>query len=228
MKKQSRKFISLLSARKQPIRLNPFNDANWLNGAYRTFSRTLVCPLAQGEKNQLCKRFFSEFRRFSSLKVSSFDAKIKDVILKTAYDFSLTIGQAQKLVNILLKYHLCLYYSNLNPVWKKKEPWIGKLSPKLHVPIDSMVLYRLCQVAPRQCRGLVTAARYSSFKNGKRRWHYYAKVFHPRSSSAVKAKFAWSKIKDYEPYFKLQMLIRSLARKKKIAPMLYEMSYLWK
>lgn len=219
-------FIALLGGRRRPILLNTFDEEHWFRSAYGTFSRTLLNALAEGEKNQLRRRIFAAFRGFNDVQLDRFDARIEDLILTTANDFTLTIGQSQKLINILLKYHACLYYSHLTVRWNEDHGWIGRLSGKFHVPIDSIVLFRLCEVAPDECAGLVRAT--AVFREGEPQWTFNGKVCHTRANGNRGAWFPWSKIEDYQAYFKLQNIIRGLADIQEISPLLYEMRYLWK
>lgn len=57
----------------------------------------------------------------------------------------LSFGHAQKLINILMKYHFVYFYSDLHEDWKKSHAWLEPCFSYFHAPIDRIVLKSLTE-----------------------------------------------------------------------------------
>lgn len=229
MKPESLDFIAKLATRKQPqtVNLNPFDETQWFAGAYRTLQRGVPAGnFSEVEKLACSKRIFGQL---PLLVPATFDVGMQALITEVATTYPVTMGQAQKLVNILLKYHACLYYSQLDRRWNAANPWVPAIHDRQHVPIDSIVLLGLCRHDPKGCAQFVTASsRYAYSKTLKHfEWAYNAYVYDPLSQDGTGPKTPWSGITSYAVYFHLQTLIRHLAAAKGVSPLLYEMRFLW-
>lgn len=229
MLEASRRFIDLLAGRPPQKRVNliPFDRDVWFRAAYSTISR----GVPQGQFQTAAKRACCDliFNRIPQLRPAHLDADMQVLIILLAEMFPLSIGQAQKLVNIVLKYYACVYYSGRDPAWSAANQWVAALTHRQHVPIDSIVLYNLCRNAPAACNGFVwTRASFAYSQQAESFiWSTSAYIYEPDYDGNDTPRFAWSKIRTYAPYFRLQTIIRALAAEKNATPVLYEMQYLW-
>ena len=118
-----------------------FDEEIWFKKSWNTFSRTLI--LNQKKKNQL--PIFKEnikkevFKHLDEFPLTPKKKEIEDWYesFLTKKDEILTLGQRQKLLNILIKYFVV--YEFLNEDSKKK--FTNSLM-FLHIPIDKIVLNR--------------------------------------------------------------------------------------
>ena len=229
MQQASINFINLLAARAHPqtTHVNPFNTDHWFDGAFRTIQRRIPKGTFSDAQKQDCANLL--FTRLPQLQPATFDGDIQKLICELAVKFPLSIGQSQKLVNILLKYYACLYFSQLAPAWNQANSWIPLIHNQQHVPIDSIVLFGLCRLAPVSCNGFLTvSARYAHSKNTDSFvWNTTATIFVPDSLNGKGVSVPWSGLTQYDVYLRLQTIIRGLADTKQISPILYEMRHLW-
>jgi hypothetical protein len=229
MRNESLAFINLLAAREYPqtVALNPFDQAHWFAGAYRTIQR----GVPEGTFAEAAKIGCSNliFGRLPFLAPVTFDVGMETLIAEVAATYPLTIGQAQKLVNILLKYHACLFFSQLDPGWNLAHPWVAAIHERQHVPIDSIVLVGLCRLDPEGCAQFVTASSRFAYSRASMRfvWTHCAYIYDPPSEDGKGPKAPWSGLAGYAAYFRLQALIRELAAAKGVSPLLFEMRFLW-
>lgn len=229
MKKESNDFIDLLAARTRPQTtfVDPFNPNHWFQGAYRTIQRRVTKGIFTQADKMACQNQI--FDALPKLTANNYDASVKELIENLTKNFPITIGQSQKLVNIILKYYACLYYSGRDAAWALRNTWVVDIHPVQHVPIDSIVLFGLCRSDPAACATFVTAsARFAFIKTAKRfGWNYIASIYDSPSPTGAGTSVPWSGIANYGVYFHLQTIIRNLAAKQGISPLLYEMRYLW-
>lgn len=209
-------FLSQLRE-KNRIKLVPFDEQRWFRGAYSTIQRTLrdeFKPLTEDSKVSCASVLFKDIPK---LKGNVFDQNLKDLILKTAKDFNVSIGHAQKLISVLTKYAAACHHHSDSQVpddWKKLVQ--SKLG-RFPVPVDAIVLYRLKQHYPDQFSDVIAG----SGQDKKGRQTFWAKVVKNGVSQT------WSRISDYETYWSLQKRIRALAKANKVAPLEFEMRCLW-
>lgn len=209
-------FIDQLKARNR-IDLLPFDRQEWFRGAYSTIQRTLrdnFPPLSEANKSKCADMLFQEIPRLSG---QDFDQKLKSLILKTAKDFNVSIGHAQKLISILTKYAAACHR---HPDAQMPEDWKSFAQSefgRMPVPIDAIVLYQLKKLYPQEFSDVEAGTG----KDKKGRPTYSAKIVKNGASQA------WSRISDYDTYWSLQTRIRALAEAKKVAPLEFEMRHLW-
>ncbi|GEM_PF-1259778 len=208
----SRNFIN-------QIKLPPFNKHNWFIKAYSTIQRTLcdgISPLSIEQKEQ-CKNML--FTAIPAIGITNFDQNLKSLILNTSNNFSLTIGQAQKLVSILCKYAFTYHLSapsTLPPEWSNLVKNSGSQIP---VPIDTIVLFFLNKNFPQNFKDVNA---YRTFNKKTNKYIYQATV-----NKRLSGETTWSRLMEYEVYWSLQIRIRDLAQKKNISPLEFEMRHLW-
>ena len=208
MKTESTKFITKLSARRWPqhLDLTLYNQDEWFRGSYNTVQRRIPAgTITPKSKNQIKIFLFSEFPK---LKESSFDQQMEEMVCSLSSKHPLTIGQSQKIINILLKYHACRYYAGTDSAWNSANVWIADINHVQHVPVDSIVLKAIYKINPKNGTATIDGRVEKKIEDKD-------------------VKTPWSKISDYETYFKIQKIVRALARSKNISPIEFEMKYLW-
>lgn len=229
MKQESIDFITLLAARAHPQTTNiyPFDHEHWFQGAYRTIQRNVPKGIFATDAKHRCRDQI--FAALPLLTAANFDASMKELVESLSREFPITIGQSQKLVNIVLKYYACLFFSERAPTWARENSWVGAIHPLQHVPIDSIVMFGLCRNTPAECAGFVTASSRFAFNTVTKcfGWSHAASIFVPDSPDGLGPSVPWSGIADYAVYFRLQTIVRTLADEKRISPLLYEMRFLW-
>lgn len=199
-------FIDAL--RRRRIHLNPYNQIKWFCGAYGTVKRTKQGGVPSRVRSVLAGFLFSEL---SKLKASTFDSKLKQIIQQTSDQTALSIGQAQKLCNMLIKYHIAYYFSGLDINWNRQNGWVKAIASKAHVPIDVQVLKNARSLYEKTFTGRVTTG--------------YPKIQLTKHS---RISYVWSKVPTYNPIQVLQGLFRQLAKSKGISPIELEMRELWR
>lgn len=211
------------------VQLGPYDQNEWFRGAYSTIQRTLKGRYQKLDAMQKGAIAGHLFRRFPLLKARCYERRVRRMIKAMTQRYPISKGHAQKLVNILLKYHTCYYYSCVDRAWNASNRWVSEICRIQHVPIDTVMLFTLCQKAPDDCHGWVTASARFSFNRQKRRfcWSTTANLFWPSSSDGRGAKRAWSDLQEYKAYRKIQKIVRKLSKNASIPPILYEMRYLW-
>lgn len=231
MKNECEKFISLLGKRKGAAKINlrTFDQNEWFRGAYSTVQRTRrgCSSFADAERKTIIKLLFDAC---SEICVHPSEIESKISCLKENCPGQLTLGQVQKLLNILLKYHVCYFFAGQDDVWNKAHDNIAESWASFHVPIDSIVLLRLCEVAPDVVCGRIYANKIFQFnkKANKCEWSQTAKVFsNDRKINPKASGQPWSKLDDMEAYMWLQNTIKALAKKENMSPLEYEMKVLW-
>jgi len=118
-----------------------FDEEIWFKKSWNTFSRTLI--LNQEKKNQL--PIFKEnikkevFKHLDEFPLTPKKKEIEDWYesFLTKKDEILTLGQRQKLINILIKYFIVYEFHNKD----NKRKFTNSLM-FLHIPIDKIILNR--------------------------------------------------------------------------------------
>jgi len=200
------RFIEQIKLRNK-ITLIPYCEEKWFQGAYSTIQRTLrdsYKPLSANQK-VLCGDI--AIGGICNLKAGSFDDECRNLINLISRKFHLSIGHAQKLISILMKYAFCVYHTKPNELPGKWQRIAQDCKGQLLAPVDAIAL-----------RGLNSCAQ-----------------FRPDSPAIEGAyiiiegkRVPWSKLNSYAAYWTLQQHIRNLARKRKMTPLELEMTHLWK
>ena len=211
LKQLSLNFIKLLASRKGPskIRLHPYNSHVWFRGAYGTVMRTKQGGIPLRIRCSLMKNLFSQLPR---LKQSNLDAKLKEIIQNTSTNTGLSIGQSQKLCNMLIKYHIAYYFSDLDKKWNNDNAWVKAVAPRAHIPIDKEVLKKAYLLHPKTFSGLINIKGYPKISKTKH----------------SKTLYSWSKVPTYSQIQVLQDHFKQLAKSKGISPIELEMRELWR
>lgn len=209
-------FIDQLKIRNR-INIVPFDKRRWFRGAYSTIQRTLrdgFSPLSKEGKDACADMLFKEIPRLSG---KGFDANLQSLILKTAAEFKVSIGHAQKLISILIKYAAACAVSSKGQLPEDWKSLVQSEAERLPLPIDAIVLFRLKTLYPDKFSDVLGG----SGTDKKGRPTYWARV------SCDKASAAWSRISDYPTYWSLQKRVRDLASADRASPLEFEMRHLW-
>lgn len=125
-------------------KINSFNEERWFSSAYSTLNpfRTIEGgSLSKEDKKTLKNLIFSSIENLKSFCVGNYDKWFYELAKKITDRVSkLSFGHAQKLINILMKYHFAYYYSDFDEDWKKKYLWLVPYFGHFHSPIDRKVL----------------------------------------------------------------------------------------
>ncbi|MCD6220514.1 hypothetical protein J7K43_09060, partial [Candidatus Calescamantes bacterium] len=134
---------------RKPIDLTKFDEVRWFLGAYSTlFPRFTIKGgrLFEKEKKILRELLFSSIKELKEFSPRDYDkwfyTLIEKIIKKVP---KLTFGHAQKLINILMKYHFVYFNTTRDGEWIKKNSWLANYFDYFHAPIDSKVLKNLRQ-----------------------------------------------------------------------------------
>ena len=217
MNQIGKQFINLLAARKGSARvmLYPYNQKEWFRGAYKTLQQTKKGGLGPTGPALVMPLIFNSL---SKIRPATYDLDIKSLIQKVS-NHGFTLGQSQKLCNMLIKYHLVYFFSKSDLVWNRKNPWVGKLAPRAHVPIDRFVLIRGAQLYPSYFKYLLKISM-----RFYKAWTLNIHIVWPRGS---RSSHAWSKLNSYGPIDNLQQIFRTIAKTKGFLPIELEMRELW-
>jgi hypothetical protein len=129
--------------------IKDYDEERWFSSAYSTLNARFTVEgggLSEEVKKTLKSLLFSSIENLKSFSVGDYDkwfyelAKgITDRVAK------LSFGHAQKLINILMKYHFVYFYSGFDEDWKKKHLWLVPYFGHFHAPIDRKVLKNLTE-----------------------------------------------------------------------------------
>jgi len=144
----AQEFTKGIHIYKGKYRLIPYKQADWFTCCYFSVQRTIHGGLPKDKRNLLREEIFNaiDVLQNTPSNLEEFDKWIYDLFDKITKIHQLTIGQSQKLVNILLKYHYCYYYANIDQNWNERNSFIARMGRFLHVPIDNYVLVQLKDV----------------------------------------------------------------------------------
>ena len=126
-----------------------FNEERWFSSAYSTLNARFTVEgggLSEEAKKTLKNLLFSSIEKLPLFSVNNYDKWFYDLSKEINNRISkLSFGHAQKLINILMKYHFVYFYSDLDQDWKKKHLWLGPYFNLFHAPIDNKVLKNLTE-----------------------------------------------------------------------------------
>jgi len=216
--------------------LSEFIENIWFSSSWKTFSRTIKKESSQKLNDLEYQRQRKELKKIIFIKLNSFPfldsfdnesyKKFKDFndnqkqvciddwyknTINSEYEFFnyLTIGQKQKLINILIKYSVCCSTINLDSKNKFKYRFEENLK-FLHIPIDNVILKNTNYLFSDEDEIL---------KNVLTSKHCF---------KLVRGESSWSKLNNYESYIKFQKYIRDKSNMFGMSPLEFEMKFLWK
>ena len=142
LKELSLKFIEQV---KQKVNLARFDRDEWFKGCYSTIQRTIRGGLAERKKERLKNLLFDSIDSLRQTRTckAGYDEWFENLVSSIRTNINLTFGQAQKIVNILMKYHFCYYWADFDRKWNNSYCWLFPFFEFFHVPIDNVVLFNL-------------------------------------------------------------------------------------
>lgn len=194
------------------VGLAPYDQRHWFRRCYSTVQRTIHGGLPRSTRRELRSRLFEGVARLEGLqtKQAAFERWHRDLLDELQTCSGLRLGQAQKLINLLLKYHYVYLHAGIDQEWAERHQHIDALSPFFHVPIDVYVLV-----------SLNTTFSYPHIALNRRKTYATLRV----NGQQV----AWSRLTEREPYEHVQQFIQGLAGDRLIyaSPLHFEMCELW-
>jgi hypothetical protein len=122
-----------------------YNQRSWFNGAYSTLNSRFTIKdrdLSKEEKAKLSSLLFSSIDHLRY--VSDYDQWFFKLAKEITDNFQqLSFGHAQKLINILMKYHFVFFNAGSDVNWNKEFIWLMPFFRFFHAPIDRKVLLNL-------------------------------------------------------------------------------------
>ncbi|HID27197.1 MAG TPA: hypothetical protein EYP22_05135 [Methanosarcinales archaeon] len=137
IKELSLKFIQQVSSK---VKLNNYDKDEWFKGAFFTIQRTIKGGLSNENRSSLKNILFDSIEKLKKITPSEgkYDKWFNNIISSINF---LSYGQAQKIINILMKYHYCYYYSKADNEFR----WLYQFFDFFHAPLDNILLYNLKQ-----------------------------------------------------------------------------------
>jgi hypothetical protein len=185
--------VEQVSVAKGRVRLSPFDRDAWFRCAYFSIQRTLPQGASQLSHAHLPGVLFDAIAALSQRPASAdvFEQWVVDTIQELCAAYALSVGQAQRLINLLLTYHYCFYHAAIDGAWNAEHQWIVQHGPFFHVPIDHEALVRLS----------VTYACPDIHINRE----------HTRAMLRVDHALAsWSRLDDLPTYLKIQRFVHDI------------------
>jgi hypothetical protein len=138
-------FIEGVSIRKGRTRLVPFGHEAWFQCAYLAIQRSLPQGPPPASHARLQLALFDQVHTLQGQPPGAepFDAWAAGAIRALAEGYGLSVGQAQHLLGLLLKYYYCYHCAGYDPQWNAEHRFIALHGPWLHVPLDSHTLLHL-------------------------------------------------------------------------------------
>ena len=203
---------TLSSAFATYVGLFPYDQRRWFRRCYASVQRTVHGGLRRSVRRELRSRLFDGVARLEALPVEreAFERWHDELLDEVRACSGLRLGQAQKLINLLLKYHYAYLHAGRDLAWAARHQHIDALSPFFHVPIDVYVLVRLRREYRYPLVALNGAQTYATLRVGGRH-------------------VAWSRLAEHAPYTHVQAFIRDLIadRATYASPLHFEMCELW-
>jgi hypothetical protein len=213
----SEKFIHQICGANR-IKLRPFSEKRWFSGAYSTIQRTLskgFKPL-NSENREACRKQL--FEGLKTLTPDNFDEEMKSLIGALSKNFKISVGHAQKLVSILLKYAFVTIQCDDKSVPDEIAKLVASSADRFPVPIDAIVLFQLKKTDGVNSDGI----------RAYRRPNEDGEFMHTASVRQGKSFVTWSRLTDYKTYWNLQERIRAVANENHMTPIEFEMRNLWR
>lgn len=137
IKELALKFIQQVSSK---INLNNYDKDEWFKGAFFTIQRTIKGGLSNEHRSSLKIILFNSIEKLKEITPTeeNYNKWFNDIIPSINF---LSYGQAQKIINILMKYHYCHYYSKAD----NELRGLYQFFDFFHAPLDNILLYNLKQ-----------------------------------------------------------------------------------
>jgi hypothetical protein len=145
MKKDEDFKAESLAFAKKVRSITAYDEEGWFNSSYSTIKRTVKGGLSDEDKKKLKRLLFSSIEDIKTFSTSEYDKWFYELVKEITEMSKLSFGHAQKLINILMKYHFTYFYSGFDFEWKKKYQWLVPYFDSFHVPIDRIVIGSLAQ-----------------------------------------------------------------------------------
>ena len=190
------------------IRLCPFNERKWFNGAYSTIQRTLhtdYSPLSDDQKISCLEELFSHIFQ---LPLCNSGQKLDAMITQFSSKYRISIGHSQKLISIIIKYAYVANHIECIGVPKDVKEFVSNNICHLPIPVDTIVLDILRRDFPDNV--------FPISKSG------YSRIQQTDGKLVT-----WSRLQDIESYRILQTEMGHIATSKQWTPMEFEMRSLW-
>ncbi|HII85393.1 TPA: hypothetical protein HA273_02185 [Candidatus Bathyarchaeota archaeon] len=124
-----------------------YDQERWFRGAYSTLNARFTIDgggLSKETKEALKRALFSSIEKLKTSSPDDYDKWFYELAMRITYsDSKLSFGHAQKLINILMKYHFVFFYSDFDESWKKRYSWLAPCFGYFHAPVDRKVLQNL-------------------------------------------------------------------------------------
>ena len=211
-------FIAMLAERKGPARihLDPAGSSDisreWFRGAWSTVQRTTRLSPNKNEsladQKEQMRRLLTNFMT-GKRRPSDFDrdwATLLTELMSVSKSRPLTLGMAQKLASVFVKYGYCVHHGigkNIGLGAKMLETCEGVL----FVPIDRVAIGKLRTIAP--CSFMASKLGGESLQQADGRW------------------VRWSSLQCWSTYMRFQEICRIEASKLRQSPLEFEMRNLW-
>jgi hypothetical protein len=189
----SQRFVERISVAKGRVRLVPFERAAWFQCAYASIQRTILGGLSRDIYAQLSDITFDAVYALRDRVESAenHDVWVIETMRCQCDTAHLSVGQAQKLINLLLAYYFCYYHTAGDPAWNEEHRFIAQHGPFFHVPIDNYLL-------------IVLKVVYACPDIHINRAHTAATI---RIDDAL---ISWSRLADVDAYMRLQHFIQEI------------------
>jgi len=194
----------------QRVNIHHFDFQQWFNKAYGTVKRTIHGGLTPVQKMTIQELLHVELNNIDVNTQVDFDNWQLDVINEISHIGDLELGKSQKIVNMLLKYYCCWYYSGQDPDFNEQYYHLDLCFQYFHAPVDSRVLIRVFDLD-----------------------EYNLNIIHPIGHGYAQflvnnVHVPWSQLDNYEIYMELQNFIQGRADALELFSKLdFEMQHLW-
>lgn len=193
------------------VNIHHFDFELWFNKAYRTVARTIPGGLTRVQKMNMCNYLHDELNNNIDVNTQEdFDDWQKNVIDEISQIGDFELGKSQKIVNMLLKYFCCWYYSDQDPNFNVEYNHLVLCFQYFHAPVDNIVL-----------KSVLRLDEYNL--------DIIRRIGHDNPKFLVNnVHVPWSKLDNYEIYMELQNFIQERADALGLFSKLdFEMQHLW-
>ena len=197
------------------IGLEQFNKDKWFQWSYSTMQRTKKGGTSTEQKERIKIFLYERITNINKNSISNqsdFNKWLLNCIKGICKKGNLTFGQGQKIINILLKYYYCFYYSEQDKEWNKDQKYLKKYFSFFNAPVDNIILAKL----KKKYNDPIIS--FLELKSSRARFNINGNLF------------PWSKLEDSKEYLSIQDYVENLASKDNNIndKLCFEMKYLWK